>query len=290
MALLTSSSPECGMVFYRTASGLEDDLSRVTVLEDEDEITQRQIEEDVHVFGSRPAPQDLEEGLEAMKAEPSGESHKSALSEVFPSRRSRKRKASDAGHRTVSAIDWDDGESPIYSWLTQSAIPPAYPVLQRKPEEQSSEAQEAIVREEKELELYKKVHILTASDPLKVPLDTMERAEDEDNELESGAQIYRRNIIDRFPNIPRYLARRLAKANLNRAKRLHRQEPYGQDLETDEPHQCKDYFFPPPTSLFGGRRLGNDSKRLRTSDVLTGEHGFVCEICSKTFPRACALR
>jgi hypothetical protein len=40
------------------------------------------------------------------------------------------------------------------------------------------------------------------------------------DELEFGAQIYYRKIIDKFAGIPHYLACRLAKANLNRGQRL----------------------------------------------------------------------
>jgi hypothetical protein len=43
---------------------------------------------------------------------------------------------------------------------------------------------------------------------------------DVENDIIFGAQIWYRNIVDRFPTIPRYLARRLAEANLRRAERL----------------------------------------------------------------------
>ena len=50
-------------------------------------------------------------------------------------------------------------------------------------------------------------------EPNDPPLDRVEA-------LDFGAQIYYRNIMDRYPAIPIYLARRLAQANHDRAERL----------------------------------------------------------------------
>jgi predicted RNA-binding Zn-ribbon protein involved in translation (DUF1610 family) len=74
-------------------------------------------------------------------------------------------------------------------------------------------------RELEEIEIFRNVHIvpnLQDENPIALPKVT---ATGED-ELELGARIYYRNIVDRYPLIEHYLARRLAEANWFRAKRL----------------------------------------------------------------------
>lgn len=241
MLELTRSSSDCGLVFYPTSNGLEDSLGRVTMLEEDEDIFRRQAEEDIQLFGARPKPQDPEEYNEAMQLDPSNQKRKRAHSETHFGAPSRKKKPGkeqlfspsitgddtgetsfDSANKAIPAIDWNSGETPLKAWLNQSALPSTGLPEEDVQANDVRRKQEATSLEGKELEFYRKVHIPTAPEPVKVDPGNM--LVDEFEALEPGAQIYCRNILDRFPRIPRYLARRLAEANLGRAKRLEGQK------------------------------------------------------------------
>ena len=113
-----------------------------------------------------------------------------------------------------SVMDWNAGESPLLAWLNQVDSPVAavettwlnnhdqYPHI--------SQSEEILNQEKKDIEVFKNIHIVTAPEP----------GTDDGSDLELPAQIYYRNIKDRYPLLPHFLTRRLAIANFNRANRL----------------------------------------------------------------------
>ena len=121
----------------------------------------------------------------------------------------------------LPAIDWNNGDNPLDAWLSQSAIPVASPVAEEV--EPFLLASKDLGRqiEEQEIGFYRRVHISDET----LPENTEPNSVDikEQDELPFGAQIYFRNIIDKFPSIPSYLASRFARANLRRAERLKKQ-------------------------------------------------------------------
>jgi hypothetical protein len=200
-------SPECGIVFYHDADDLKDIFGRVTVLEEDEAVVQRQTQEDVEMFGSRPMPSDPEE-VELPAPPTSRSAPASTIGEQSNHKRSRQ--------EAVTAVDWNSGDTPIEAWLNQSAVPTSAVQPPQRDQDELLRGQGALQREEKELPHYRRIHITTAPEPKGDHFDPM----DVEYDIIFGAQIWYRNIVDRFPTIPRYLARRLAEANLRRAERL----------------------------------------------------------------------
>lgn len=123
---------------------------------------------------------------------------------------------SDAAQR-VTAMDWNSGASPLDSWLNQSAIP-SLSATNLEPSRISEK--DLIAREAEEIRVFRTVHIVMATEA--TGLSVNHTIDEDFASLALGAQIYYRNIKDRYPDIPTFLARRLAEANLDRADRLQR--------------------------------------------------------------------
>lgn len=116
-----------------------------------------------------------------------------------------------SNHKAITAIDWNGGASPLDAWLNQSAIPSSTIPESHPP---NDDDQNSISREVEEIDVFRSVHIAMA------PVPGNEQAVDEFEALELGAQIYYRNIRDRYVLLPKWLAHRLAQANHQRSERL----------------------------------------------------------------------
>jgi hypothetical protein len=191
----------------------------------DDEVGQRQAEEDLQIFGSRPIPGDADE-LEEMSSRDTpktdfkcGDLDSGAVKDLLPGKLRHEETVYAASHGTpdVTAMDWNSGATPIESWLNQSAVPCAGMSTSLE-EEQAPQHQETAKREKEELPFFRRIHIANPFAPRIARPELMNL--DWQDKLEFGAHIYYRNIIDKFPVIPQYLACRLAKANMNRAQRL----------------------------------------------------------------------
>lgn len=102
--------------------------------------------------------------------------------------------------------------TPLDLWLDQLTTPPMLDYCTGTETKTDGE------NENEALECFRYVHIEKAYDELSInsePKNTRNL-----REVEFNARIYYRNIRDKYPDIPEYLARRLAKANENRADRL----------------------------------------------------------------------
>lgn len=124
-----------------------------------------------------------------------------------------------------SVMDWNAGESPLLAWLNRIATPAAaaedtwFNNYQQDPH--ITKGEEILNQEKQDIEVFKNIHISTSSQS--ITMSTFYPGTDGGSDLELPAQIYYRNIKDRYPSLPHFLTRRLAIANVNRATRLEQQ-------------------------------------------------------------------
>ena len=116
----------------------------------------------------------------------------------------------------LPSVDWNSGPSGMAAWLNSSAAP-AHDGEHFGPNPDTFQLEtEQLQQEKKDIESLRRVHFVSTipeSQPLRdiveeyqaMPLDT---------------QIYVRKIVDRFPTVPSYLAKRFAHANAGRLYRL----------------------------------------------------------------------
>lgn len=207
----------CRLGFFPNSDDLDNAVGRVNV--SEEDIARLQVEEDLKLYGSRPEPSEVvavDEGTHLPGPAPKRSASESGATVGRPAAKVRKiGESEDFNYQAVTAMDWNSGNSPLDSWLNQCAVPSTVAVdNQHAPE---APAQNPIAQEEEEIKVFRNVHVGVSQEPgAREILST--------NELpplkELGAQIYYRNIIDRYPLLPTYLAHRLAQANQERAERL----------------------------------------------------------------------
>jgi len=204
---------------------------------EEDLISQNQAEEDLELFGNRNLPLDISSDNTDVLAQDASEAIPSyEISEVHMLDREGN-EFEDAGEASsVKDIDIDNEMAketppahilqeslprpPLLSWLDQTESPNNSTKIQDALQEKQARQYKAKAQETEDLELLRNVHVISSE---RVPAEAalhdpfLDSGEDE---LELAARIYYRNIVDRYPAVPRYLARRLAVANLSRSKRL----------------------------------------------------------------------
>ena len=209
-------SETCHLNFSPDLDGLGNMLSRVTV--SEDDIARQQFEEDLRLYGSRPEPPDVIEVDEATQLTglPPKRSASDFVAAIDRQAKSRKKGESQTyDHHAITAIDWNSGASPLDSWLNQSAIPST--IVNYSQDISEPPADDPITQEVEEIKVFRNVHIGVEPEVIRQKADTNQDFLDS---MELGAQIYYRNIMDRYPLLPAYLAHRLAQANHERAERL----------------------------------------------------------------------
>ena len=211
---LTRHSATCHLKLFPNPTDLDDTFKRVIV--SEDQIARQQIEEDLRLYGRRPEPPEIIEVDESAQLASLPLKRSAPEVEAAVDRSAKIRENSQCkkfNNQTLTAMDWNSGVSPLDAWLNQSTIPSsATPLNQRESTELESDL---LAQEVEEMKVFRNVHMAIAPSPERndLPLEHFES-------LALGAQIYYRNIMDRYPIIPIYLARRLAQANRDRAERL----------------------------------------------------------------------
>ena len=197
----------------------------------EDDTVRRQIEDDLQLYGSRPEPPDtveVDESTQLANLPPkrNASDFKSVVNRLAIT--SEKDQSKEFNFEALTVMDWNSGASPLDAWLNQSAIPSTNPTLDHQ--ETVDLESDLLALETEEIKVFRNVHMAIAPSPEHndPPLEPVEG-------LEFGAQIYYRNIMDRFPVLPKYLARRLAQANCDRAERLrHEKERVQKEHEVKE--------------------------------------------------------
>ncbi|KAL9033807.1 MAG: hypothetical protein Q9180_005753, partial [Flavoplaca navasiana] len=116
--------------------------------------------------------------------------------------------------QVLTAMDWNSGASPIAAWLNQSAMPSITPIK----DDPDATDKLLLAQEVEEMKMFRNVHVKAAPCPASTDGDLI--MDKDFAVLRPGARIFYRNIKDKYPCIPTYLARRLADANLDRAERL----------------------------------------------------------------------
>ena len=197
----------------------------------EDDIVRRQIEYDMQIYGSMPEPPDtveVDESTQLANLPPkrNASDFKSVVNRL--AKTSEKDQSKEFNYETLTVMDWNSGASPLDAWLNQSAVPSTTPALDHQ--EIVSPESDLLAQEVEEIKVFRNVHMAIAPSPEHddPPLEPVEG-------LDFGARIYYRNIMDRFPVLPKYLARRLAQANCDRAERLrHEKERVQKRHEVEE--------------------------------------------------------
>ena len=197
----------------------------------EDDVARRQIEDDLRLYGSRPEPPDTVEvdeysQLANLPLKRNASDFEAAVDR--PAKLRKKSKTKEFNYQTLTVMDWNAGVSPLDAWLNQSAVPSTAAALDQQ--ESTNPVSHPLTQEIDEIRVFRNVHMAIAPSPKHTnpPLEPVEG-------LDFGAQIYYRNIMDRFPVIPRYLASRLSQANCDRAERLRREKERAQkEYEVDE--------------------------------------------------------
>lgn len=203
----------------------------MTILEDDENVQAKQTEEDLRLYGSRIEPPevgDFDKGtkLGNLSSKRSASEFETLLSR--PAKVSRNEESGDISRQAVTAVDWNSGASPLDAWLNQSAVPSAVP---QQPQQQQFCNGDSTARELEEIKVFRNIHIADISLPLQH--ETVSDLPDEILRLGLQAQIYYRNILDRYPQLPTYLIHRLAVANHRRAELLRQRK-----FHANEPADC----------------------------------------------------
>lgn len=201
-----------------------DDLGESSCrLEEEVEVTRRQNEEDLLLYGSRSEPVDAYEidvhlGMIISPTRITATDLETPFDEA---EKAHNIKGSSGINEVNVSVDGHAEGNPLSTWLAQSALPSVIP-LGSHPLDQIARTEVDPVKEEiREIEIFRTVHLASGPEINGNAQDTPKV--DAVLDLELPSQIYYRNIVDRYPLLPTYLARRLAEANSSRAERLSRQ-------------------------------------------------------------------
>lgn len=261
---------------------LEGQFDHISVLEDDEEIARKQVLEDLQLYGSRPEPPnvidvDEQSGLADTSLPPS---QSVTAFEVAVDRPAEVRKESDTktfNYQAVTAFDWNTGSTPLESWLNQSAIPSTSPTFGNERREDLVMTKDPVAQEVEEIKVFRNVHMSVAPDP---SIETMNNAaSDQVAGLELHAQIYYRNIVDRYPKLPLYLALRLARANRDRADRLRRNRAVKSTLQYSSFLNVDVSSRLPSVDSLPVKSGGNPSRKKHK-----------CNFCGKRFTRPSSLQ
>ena len=213
-------SKKCNLKFYPKPNETKDSSYK---LNDEEEVARRQNEEDLRLYGSRPEPMDaIEMDSDPQPVFSPTRDKKLDLTAAFDETETLRRtgNVSDSD-KTNMFSDERTKVSPLSAWLNNSALPSAARVSSHPLDERIDTDVDSVGEEIREIENFRYVHL--ASDSLTDAHVTKTTNATDTLGLELPSQIYYRNIVDRYPLLPTYLAHRLAEANSSRAKRLAQQ-------------------------------------------------------------------
>ena len=213
-------SDTCSLAFFPETTELEDAFGKAKV--SDEAVTRQQVEEDMRLYGTRPQPSDvisIHDNHENMRQkEPLSKRDASHVEATTgrPAKMPRLFEDARPENKVLTAMDWHSGASPLEAWLNQSAIPAVG--ASQADNERTTSVESQIAQEIEEIKNFRNIHLMAVQHPNS--LNGKLYLDKDFASLRQGAQIYYRNIKDKFPLIPGYLARRLAEANLDRAAAL----------------------------------------------------------------------
>lgn len=171
---------------------------------------------------------------------------------------------------------------------------------------------EAISQETQVIEVLRNVLIASAPQDDKIKPDSQDEYDAEI--IPFGARIYYRNLLDRFPKAPKYLARRLAEANWERANRLGKARFPAFNIQSEQLNLegafgssdgSSSYLSDPIRGItVSGDAPSNQVSRAKEKGVddpmLSNPHGpiehtsnkrkYMCYLCNTSFPRPKLLK
>jgi len=227
-------------------NNLEDSFRRITVLPEDQEVAKRQIAEDMSLYGSRPDPPDaveVNEHTQLSNLPPKRSAAEFDAAVNRPAKVRRKMESKEFNFQRVTAMDWNSGASPLDAWLNQSAVPSIVSLPQTQRYQSGSSSDDLAAKELEDLKVFRTIHIEGIEEPNSI--GTPRNSVIDLTILEPRTQIYLRNILDRYPLLPSYLALRLAKANCARANRLDLTRHNRGDQLTSKPVQISGHDRPP---------------------------------------------
>lgn len=234
-----TTCPKCELSFR-----FNPDVKNLGLAAEDDKLQLAQQDDDLDYFGRRPRPADV---IEIQSDDEQEVPAIPAMLTAMPSGAQELSADNLAALETASTQHIDDSFikpmkhsqlTPIYkigsgegmdSWLNFSVMPAHEP----QPQSSISDTLEGLAQqtrqERKDIEALKRVHLVSKvpeSQPLK---DTVKEYQD----MPLDAQIYLRKVIDRFPQMSPFLAKRFADANVRRLSRL-RLRPADEDVISQE--------------------------------------------------------
>ena len=191
-------------------------------LEEEVEVARRQNEEDFRLYGSRSEPVDAHEidvhtGITGSPTQITATDLESPFDEA---KKAHNIKGNSGINEVNVPVDEHAEDNPLSTWLAQSALPSVIQVGSHPLDQIARTEVDPVEEEIREIEIFRTVHLTLGPQINGNTKDTPKI--DAVLDLELPSQIYYRNIVDRYPLLPTYLARRLAEANSSRAERLSR--------------------------------------------------------------------
>jgi len=266
----------------------------MSVLEEVEEVARKQVSEDIQLYGTRPEPPDavdIDEVPQLADPPPKRNLSESQAAIDRPAKARKKGYNKAYNYETVAALDWNRGASPLEAWLNQSAVPSTILAAEAQNQGPKDTKISLMAEEVKELKNFRNVHIATTPEPEQSELAVP--TVNEMGDLELGARIYYRNITDRYPLLPTYLAHRLAKANHCRAERLrHKQD--GDEATRGSMNISPTRSHTSTILRGGGNQPGPVSKdvigRLNETKTTHAQKKYQCKICDKYFTRPSSLR
>ncbi|KAK6537414.1 hypothetical protein TWF694_011601 [Orbilia ellipsospora] len=222
--------PKCGLDCHLSSyrPDLPDYSNGLNLEEDAYKVQKQQIDEDYRIFGTRFTPVEPMEingtsfEIDIMSPHVSNEIQQ----EVLTSNTSTSVAMEDMTRKNLSgeysSYQADAFGPPIFKEETATTTPLDTWLVSSSAPLESLQTPETIKAEAEidELELFRHVHIDRSYEE---SIRSMEPENHRDwDDIQFNAQIFYRNLRDRFPQIPQYLQRRLAVANEERFKRLRR--------------------------------------------------------------------
>ncbi len=232
------------------------DLKSLGLLPEDEKLRQSQADEDLDMFGRRPSPKDVDATAEHAKEHPmsplsatfsndsipASPGHLSStlspgnlakLNTIDPSMsQTSLNDASSA--RTIPSIDWNSGENAMEAWLNASAMRGNEPVLEPSDEAFKRET-EQLQQEMEAVKDLKRIHFIATAPETQPLQDVMKDFQNQPLMV----QVHAKKILDRYPVMPAFLAKRLANSNVRREQRLReRLAAHGfeqDDSDEDEP-------------------------------------------------------
>ncbi|CAI6319690.1 unnamed protein product [Periconia digitata] len=242
--------PDCGLRYSTTVS----DITEANTIQDT-LVVQQQIRHDEQTFGSRTFPDEAD-------ADPGDVEMNNAPDWMYEDVI-----VEDEAENSAELSNNTSLTQPLMKWLVTVVRPDEFSDHPLNIQTLESEQQSDRALEEEELESFKNVRVgLAATDANALPLRDDPRIPPD---IDLDATIYYRAIMDRYPDMAKYLAVRLARANGARARRLKKAKLSAQQRASNRDSQPGDFS----TNI--------QSPKSLKSDFMRTQH--VCDTCQGGF-------